>query len=59
MLQKLDDAVSFIRHSIPTSPRVGIVLGSGLGPFTEQIENKIQLYLCFASYLVLKYIMMV
>jgi purine-nucleoside phosphorylase len=37
MLQKIQEAVSFIQNSYSTKPQVGIVLGSGLGSFTSEI----------------------
>ena len=41
MFEKLNSAVNYIQSIIATKPKVGIVLGSGLGEFVEQIENKI------------------
>ncbi len=36
-----DEAVSFIKSKINTTPQVAIVLGSGLGKLADQIENAI------------------
>ena len=41
MYEKLGKAAEYIRSKKPTKPKVGIILGSGLGVFVEQIENKI------------------
>ena len=38
--QKIDKAVAFISGVKKTSPRVGVVLGSGLGAFVDKMENK-------------------
>jgi purine-nucleoside phosphorylase len=38
MIAKINEAVAFIRQVYPEKPAVGIVLGSGLGSFTAEIE---------------------
>jgi purine-nucleoside phosphorylase len=38
---KITEASKFITSKISKSPKIGIVLGSGLGIYTDQIENKI------------------
>ncbi len=38
MLSKINEAVSFIKNSYAIQPTVGIVLGSGLGSFTKEIN---------------------
>ncbi|MBU3713926.1 MAG: purine-nucleoside phosphorylase, partial [Ferruginibacter sp.] len=38
MIQKINDAVAYIRTQYPETPLVGIVLGSGLGSFTNEIK---------------------
>lgn len=38
MITKIDEAVAFIRRVYETAPAVGIVLGSGLGSFTEEMK---------------------
>ncbi|MBP6432530.1 MAG: purine-nucleoside phosphorylase [Ferruginibacter sp.] len=38
MLSKINEAVAFIQNLYPTKPAVGIVLGSGLGSFTGEIN---------------------
>ncbi len=43
MLQKVKDAVDFIQSKYTTKPAVGIVLGSGLGSFTEQINIEFEI----------------
>lgn len=42
-LAKLQAAVAAIKSQMKTTPRVGIVLGSGLGPFVDQIKNAVVL----------------
>lgn len=40
MLKKqINEAVSFIQSKTTTIPKIGIILGSGLGPLAEQIEQ--------------------
>ncbi len=43
MLQKVTEAVDFIKSKYKTTPAVGIVLGSGLGSFTQQIEVEFEI----------------
>lgn len=38
--QKIEKAVSHIHSVKKTTPKVGIILGSGLGDFVEKMENK-------------------
>ena len=38
MLKRINETVQFIRSKYASSPEVGIVLGSGLGSFTGEIE---------------------
>ncbi len=38
--QKTEKAVAFIHSVKKTSPRIGVVLGSGLGAFVDKMENK-------------------
>jgi len=38
MIQKIDEAVSFVRSRSSLQPRVGVVLGSGLGDVVEAID---------------------
>jgi purine-nucleoside phosphorylase len=38
MIQKIDDAVSFVRSRTSLQPRVGVILGSGLGDVVESID---------------------
>lgn len=42
-LARLDAATSRIREGSPTRPRVGVVLGSGLGTFAERLENAVSI----------------
>ena len=38
MMEKINDAVAYIQSVFTTVPEVGIVLGSGLGSFTDEID---------------------
>ena len=42
-LSEIDSIVEIIRHEIGKKPRVGIILGSGLGALAESIEEPIQI----------------
>lgn len=37
----VQQSADFLRERLPDAPEVGIVLGSGLGPLAEQIENPV------------------
>lgn len=37
---KIQDAVSYVKSKLTNSPRIGIILGSGLGGLADRIENK-------------------
>ena len=39
----LDEAVAAIRARTPVEPRVGVVLGSGLGPFADAVEERVEI----------------
>lgn len=41
MIQKIDEAVSFIRSRSAIQPRVGVILGSGLGDVVDAIETEV------------------
>ena len=43
MLQKVNEAVDFIKSKYETQPAVGIVLGSGLGSFTGEINIEFEI----------------
>ena len=38
MITKIKEATAYIRHIIDIKPQVGIVLGSGLGSFTKELQ---------------------
>jgi purine-nucleoside phosphorylase len=38
MMTKIKEATAYIRHIIDVKPQVGIVLGSGLGSFTKELQ---------------------
>ena len=39
----LDDAVGFVRGQVKLEPRVGIVLGSGLGGLADELEDRVEI----------------
>ena len=39
----LDDAVGFVREQVKVEPRVGIVLGSGLGGLADELEDRVEI----------------
>lgn len=43
MLKEINDAVDFIKSKYNSKPSVGIVLGSGLGSFTGEIETECEI----------------
>jgi purine-nucleoside phosphorylase len=43
MIQKIDEAVSYIRSRTAFKPRVGVVLGSGLGSVVESIDAETEI----------------
>jgi purine-nucleoside phosphorylase len=40
IFQKIQEATDYIKERITTKPKIGIILGSGLGVYVDQIENK-------------------
>lgn len=40
---KIQDTAAFIKQYVNTSPEIGIILGSGLGALTEEVEKEIEL----------------
>lgn len=43
VLQQLQESVQFIRSRTSTKPRVGLVLGSGLGAFVRELEVEVSI----------------
>jgi purine-nucleoside phosphorylase len=43
MMEKINEAVGFIKNIYSQQPAVGIVLGSGLGNFTDEIEVEMEI----------------
>jgi purine-nucleoside phosphorylase len=39
-IHQIDRIADFIRSRMPIQPKVGIILGSGLGPLADDVENK-------------------
>jgi purine-nucleoside phosphorylase len=52
-LKQLNEAVDYLKKKYKHQPEVGIVLGSGLGNFTEEIE--IEKKLITAIYPIFRY----
>lgn len=42
-MQQLKEAVDFIRQRFPAAAEIGIVLGSGLGNFTRELEGEVSI----------------
>lgn len=40
IFEKVQEAANYVNKLIKNSPKIGIVLGSGLGDYVDQIENK-------------------
>ena len=40
MLQKIKESVEFIKNKTTLKPQIGIILGSGLGGLTKEIDIK-------------------
>ena len=38
---KFEETVNFIKEKVTNIPKIAIVLGSGLGSLSDEIENKI------------------
>ncbi|MGM0746728.1 MAG: purine nucleoside phosphorylase I, inosine and guanosine-specific [Bacillota bacterium] len=43
MKQKIEQAAAFIKQHAPQSPKIGLILGSGLGILADEIEGAIKL----------------
>lgn len=43
MLKKIQETVSFIEEKIKTKPRIGIILGSGLGSLADEINTTLKI----------------
>ncbi|WP_417390966.1 purine-nucleoside phosphorylase [Gimesia sp.] len=43
LVEQIDEAITFLKPRISESPRVGLILGTGLGDFTKQITQQIQI----------------
>jgi len=41
--EKARETASFIKRIIKETPEIAIVLGSGLGPLADEIENKVEI----------------
>lgn len=39
--QKINDAVEYLDSKLPQRPKIGLVLGSGLGSFVDKIEDQV------------------
>ncbi len=38
--QRLQETADSLKSKVPTTPRIGLILGSGLGPLADRIENQ-------------------
>ena len=43
MINKINEASSYIQQYLPWQPEIAIILGSGLGPLADIVENPITL----------------
>jgi purine-nucleoside phosphorylase len=43
MLQKIKEAAAYIRQKLTSTPRVGLILGSGLGVLADEIEQAVSI----------------
>jgi len=43
LTHQLKTALSFVESHVTSPPQIGIILGSGLGPFADQVENATEL----------------
>ncbi|WP_434704988.1 purine nucleoside phosphorylase I, inosine and guanosine-specific [Bacillus atrophaeus] len=43
MKQKIEQAAAFIKQQAPQSPKIGLILGSGLGILADEIEGAVKL----------------
>jgi purine-nucleoside phosphorylase len=41
LMQKMNEAVSFIENKISFKPQIGLILGSGLGELADEIQNPV------------------
>ena len=41
-ITKIKETVSFLKEKIKETPEIGIILGSGLGPLAEEVENAVR-----------------
>jgi len=37
-MEKFNEALSYLKAAYPVSPEIGIVLGSGLGNFSDEVK---------------------
>ena len=40
----MDKSIEYIKSKINKTPEVGLILGSGLGDFADNIENKVRIF---------------
>lgn len=43
MKDRIERAAAFIKQNLPESPKIGLILGSGLGILADEIENPVKL----------------
>lgn len=44
--EMIQEAADHIRSKLPSQPKIGIILGSGLGDLANEIENKVEIPYC-------------
>ena len=40
LVEKINDAIAYLKPQIQAPPRVGLILGTGLGEFSQQIKQQ-------------------
>ena len=43
MLQKINESASFLKSKITIQPKIGIVLGSGLGALVDEVDIMVEI----------------
>ena len=40
LVEKISEAIDFLKPQIQQTPRIGLILGTGLGDFSQQIQQQ-------------------
>lgn len=43
LIQEIQDVTNFLRQRLPETPKIAVILGSGLGPFVNRVENPVEI----------------